>query len=67
MHVAYTGPQILNINDEGYPVQPYGVKTNPYSVLDVVDILYINPANTGYSRMVKDKDGKDPDQKKSLE
>ena len=24
MHVAYTGPRILNIDDEGYPVQPYG-------------------------------------------
>ena len=27
MHVAYTGPRILNIDDEGYPVQPYGVQT----------------------------------------
>ena len=29
MHVAYTGPRILNIDDEGYPVQPYGFKENP--------------------------------------
>ena len=52
MHVAYTGPQILNIDDEGYPVQPYGVSENPYSVLDVADIVFINPANTGYSRTI---------------
>lgn len=64
MHVAYTGPKILNVDDEGYPLQPYGVKTNPYSILDVADILYVNPVNTGYSRMVKDKDGKFPDRKK---
>ena len=34
MHLAYTGPRVLNIDDEGYPVQPYGVRQNPYSVLD---------------------------------
>ena len=33
MHLAYTGPRVLKIDDEGYPVQPYGVKQNPYSVL----------------------------------
>ena len=63
MHVAYTGPVILNMDDEGYPVQPYGVKANPYSILDVADIVFIDPVNTGYSRMVEDKDGKLPDRK----
>lgn len=52
MHLAYTGPRILNIDDEGYPVQPYGVRENPFSVLDVTDIVYVNPANTGYSRTI---------------
>ena len=64
MHVAYTGPQILNVDDEGYPLQPYGVKTNPYSILDVADIVFVNPVNTGYSRMIKDGEGKYPDRKK---
>lgn len=63
MHIAYTGPQILNIDDEGYPVQPYGVKQNDYSIIDVADIVFINPINTGYSRMVKNKDGEYPDRK----
>ncbi|TYB76345.1 S10 family peptidase [Bizionia myxarmorum] len=63
MHIAYTGPRILNIDDEGYPVQPYGVKNNPYSILDVADIVFVNPVNTGYSRMIEDKDGKMPDRK----
>ena len=52
MHVAYTGPQVLNIDDEGFPVQPYGVHENPHSVLDVADILFVNPVNTGYSRTI---------------
>lgn len=61
MHLAYTGPKVLNIDDEGYPLQPYGVKDNPNSILDVADIVYVNPVNTGYSRMVPGKDGKMPE------
>ncbi|NKF49101.1 carboxypeptidase [Shewanella sp. WXL01] len=60
MHVAYTGPKVLNVDDEGYPLQPYGVKTNPHSVLDVADIVYVNPVNTGYSRVLPNKSGEMP-------
>lgn len=52
MHLAYTGPKILKIDDEGYPIQPYGVKENPHSILDVADIVFVNPVNTGYSRII---------------
>ena len=60
MHIAYTGPVILNIDDEGYPLQPYGVKNNAYSILDVADIVYVNPVNTGYSRVLKNEEGELP-------
>ena len=60
MHVAYTGPKSLNVDDEGYPIQPYGVKSNPHSVLDVADIVFVNPVNTGYSRVLPGADGKMP-------
>lgn len=52
MHIAYTGPVVLNIDDEGYPVQPYGFKENTHAILDVADIVYIDPVNTGFSRMM---------------
>jgi carboxypeptidase C (cathepsin A) len=52
MHIAYTGPVVLNIDDEGYPVQPYGYKLNNTSILDIADIVYIDPVNTGYSRAI---------------
>jgi len=52
MHLAYTGPRVLNIDSEGYPVQPYGISNNPYSILDIADIVYVNPVNTGYSRTI---------------
>ena len=52
MHLAYTGPKILKVDDEGFPVQPYGVKDNPNSILDMADIVFVNPVNTGYSRIL---------------
>lgn len=52
MEIGYTGPRILNIDDEGYPVQPFGMRDNPNSILDVADIVYVDPVNTGYSRPV---------------
>ena len=60
MHMAYTGPRILKVDDEGYPVQPYGYKRNPYSILDVADIVFVNPVNTAYSRMIANKEGELP-------
>ena len=63
MHIAYTGPRILNIDEEGNPIQPYGFKANPNSIIDVADIVFVNPVNTGYSRMIPDSEGKMPDKK----
>jgi carboxypeptidase C (cathepsin A) len=56
MHIGYTGPKLLVIDDEGYPVRPYGVRDNPHSILDVADIVYIDPVNTGFSRILNDAD-----------
>jgi carboxypeptidase C (cathepsin A) len=52
MEIGYTGPGMLHVDDEGYPVQPYGVGENKNTILDVADIVYIDPVNTGYSRIV---------------
>jgi carboxypeptidase C (cathepsin A) len=54
MHIGYTGPKQLRISDEGYPVQPYGVRDNPHSILDVADIVFVNPVNTGFSRIISE-------------
>ena len=54
MHLGYTGPKRIEINDEGFPIQPYGVHDNPHSILDVADIVYVNPVNTGFSRIIGD-------------
>jgi carboxypeptidase C (cathepsin A) len=56
MHIGYTGPKLLNIDDEGFPLQPFGVRDNPHSILDVADIVFIDPVNTGFSRILGDAD-----------
>lgn len=59
MHIGYTGPRFLNIDEEGFPIRPYGFSENPHSILDVTDIVYVDPVNTGYSRALE---GVDTDQ-----
>ena len=56
MHLGYTGPKHLNIDSEGYPIRPYGVEDNPESILDVSDIVFVNPVNVGFSRIIGDAD-----------
>ena len=48
----------MNVDDERNPIQPYGVKDNPYSILDVADIVYINPVNNWYSTPILKKNEK---------
>ncbi|MEO5907819.1 MAG: carboxypeptidase [Ginsengibacter sp.] len=52
MEIGYTGPRILDVDNEGYPVEPYGLHDNSNSILDVADIVYVDPVNTGFSRKV---------------
>ncbi|GIV57867.1 MAG: carboxypeptidase [Rhodothermaceae bacterium] len=58
MHIGYTGPKQLLIDPEGFPIQPYGTRDNPHSVLDVADIVYVDPVNTGFSRVLGEADPK---------
>jgi carboxypeptidase C (cathepsin A) len=50
MHLGYTGPKRLVIDAEGFPVQPYGIRDNEHSILDVADIVFVNPVNVAFSR-----------------
>jgi len=58
MELGYTGPMRVNLDDEGYAVQPYGLEQNPYSILDVTDIVYVDPVNTGFSRILDTSAGR---------
>jgi carboxypeptidase C (cathepsin A) len=57
MHMGYTGPRRVVYDDDGFALQPPGnLEDNPHSILDVADIVYIDPIATGYSRMVEGQD-----------
>ena len=59
MHIGYTGPKRLAIDEEGFPVQPYGIHDNEHSILDVADIVFVNPVNVAFSRVAE---GVEPEQ-----
>jgi carboxypeptidase C (cathepsin A) len=57
MHMGYTGPRRVQYDEEGFALRPpVGLEDNPYSILDVADIVYIDPVATGFSRMVEGED-----------
>src|SRR5258706_3838851 len=48
------GPKRVELDDEGYaPAPPGRLVANEYSLLDVSDLVYIDPVGTGFSRMVE--------------
>lgn len=57
MHMGYTGPRRVVYDEDGFALRPPGgLEDNPHSILDVADIVYIDPVATGFSRMVEGED-----------
>ncbi|QNE30711.1 peptidase S10 [Sphingomonas sp. NBWT7] len=61
LHMGAFGPRRVVIpsdaRDDGAP--PYPIVDNPDSLLDVTDIVFIDPVGTGFSRALGTKDPKD--------
>jgi carboxypeptidase C (cathepsin A) len=53
LHLGLLGPQRAVLDG------PAGVQENPYSLLDVADLVFIDPISTGYSRAVEGEKPKD--------
>ncbi|WP_322489798.1 S10 family peptidase [Chloroflexus sp.] len=59
LHLGLLGPQRVLLNAEGWPLPPPGrLAPNPYSLLDVSDLVFIDPVSTGYSRPVAGESAK---------
>jgi carboxypeptidase C (cathepsin A) len=56
LHIGVLGPKIIKLPGDGTlaPFPPARVADNPLSVLDVCDLVFIDPVSTGYSRAEKD-------------
>ena len=53
LHLGLLGPRRVLLDDEGFAYSPpYKLVDNIYSLLDVTDLVFIDPVSTGYSRAV---------------
>jgi carboxypeptidase C (cathepsin A) len=53
MHLGMLGPRKVKMNDDGsVPPPPYRLEDNHHSLLDVTDLVFIDPVSTGFSRVV---------------
>lgn len=56
LHIGVLGPKIIKLPGDGTvaPMPPVRLVDNPLSILDVCDLVFIDPVSTGYSRAEKD-------------
>ena len=60
LHLGVYGPKRVHMTDDGFaPPPPYQLVPNDQSLLDVADLVFIDPVTTGYSRPAQ---GEDPAQ-----
>ncbi|MFT7478608.1 MAG: carboxypeptidase C (cathepsin A), partial [Gammaproteobacteria bacterium] len=60
LHLGAFGPRRVKMGAEGFPLAPPAqLVDNDFSLLDVTDLVFIDPVTTGYSRAAK---GEDPQQ-----
>ena len=60
LHMGALGPRRVVMTDEGLaPAPPYQVVDNEYSWLNVTDLVFIDPVETGLSRPAGDTDKKE--------
>ena len=54
LHMGVVGPKRVVLDREVNPsnTPPFGVADNPYSLLDVADLVFIDPVGTGWSKVV---------------
>jgi carboxypeptidase C (cathepsin A) len=53
LHLGLLGPRRVLLDDQGFAYSPpYKLVDNLYSLLDVTDLVFIDPVSTGYSRAV---------------
>lgn len=51
LHLGGLGPRRVLMTDEGFAVKPpYGLVDSENTLLDVTDLVFIDPVSTGYSR-----------------
>ena len=59
LHLGALGPKLVPTTEDGTETlaPPVTLIDNPHSILDVVDLVFIDPVSTGYSRIEGDSKG----------
>ena len=59
LHLGAFGPRRVRLTDDGdLPAPPYRLVDNEHSLLDLTDLVFIDPVSTGYSRPVEGEKAK---------
>lgn len=62
LHMSVLGPKtIVTAGDGSFPAVPARLQDNPHSWLRFTDLVFIDPVDTGFSRMLPGPDGKPRD------
>lgn len=57
LHLGMLGPKRIVLPDDATPLRPpYELSDNPMSLLDVTDLVFIDPVSTGFSRPAEDQE-----------
>jgi len=60
LHMGMLGPKRVVLPEPDQPsVPPFGSQTNRYSLLDVTDLVFVDPVGTGYSKPAEPEKGKE--------
>ena len=60
LHMGILGPQRVVVNDAGFaPPPPARRVANEYSIIDVTDLVMVDPVGTGFSKPLGEADGKE--------
>jgi len=60
LHMGILGPERVVVNDAGYtPPPPAERVDNEFSIIDVTDLVMVDPVGTGFSKPLGEAEGKD--------
>jgi carboxypeptidase C (cathepsin A) len=59
LHLGIMGPRRVHMDDTNILPPPYKLVDNEYSLLDVTDLVFIDPVSTGFSRPVPGEKAKE--------
>jgi carboxypeptidase C (cathepsin A) len=60
LHMGAFGPKRVRVDEQGLPgAPPYTGVTNENSILDLTDLVFIDPVSTGFSHPASGKEAKD--------